>query len=170
MDKISYKKIAENRYREERGLFYEDCVPGLVIEHRPGRTITATDNVWQSLIAMNQNPLHIDAEYAKQTEFKELLVSSLVTFNIVNGLTVSTMSQNAIANLGWDEVRLYHPVFVNDTLYSESEVISRRESKSRPNQGIVIIKTNGKNQNNEKVIDFKRTFLIKKRVKSKEGQ
>jgi itaconyl-CoA hydratase len=118
-----------------------------------------TDNVWQSLISMNQHPIHIDEEYAKQTEFKKILVSSLVTFNIINGMTVNSMSFNAIANLGWDEVRLTKPVFVGDTLYAQSEVLHVRKSKSRAGQGIVTIKTTGLNQRNEIVVEFKRTFL-----------
>ena len=163
MQVFSYEKVDDNRYRESKGLFYEDFNVGVVIEHQPGRTITMTDNIWQSLISMNQSPLHIDAVYSGKTEFKKILVSSLVTFNIVNGMTVHSMSYNAVANLGWDEVRLKHPVFVGDTLYSESEVLSKRESKSRKGQGIVTIKTIGKNQNQEVVIELKRNILLKKR-------
>jgi acyl dehydratase len=111
-----YEQLDEKRFREKHGLFLDDFVVGTIIEHRPGRTVTMTDNVWQSLISMNQHPIHIDEEYAKQTEFKKILVSSLVTFNIINGMTVNSMSFNAIANLGWDEVRLTKPVFVGDTL------------------------------------------------------
>ena len=161
MENISfYEQRDEKRFREKPGLFLEDFVVGIIIEHRPGRTVTMTDNVWQSLISMNQHPIHIDEEYAKNTEFKKILVSSLVTFNLINGMTVHSMRFNAIANLGWDEVRLKKPVFVGDTLYSQSEVLHVRKSKSRIGQGIVTIKTTGFNQKNEIVIDFKRTFLI----------
>ncbi|MDD3266389.1 MAG: MaoC family dehydratase [Burkholderiales bacterium] len=163
MDNLNkYIKVSENRYREKHGLFLEDFQVGTTIEHRPGRTITLTDNIWQSLISMNQHPIHIDKEFARNTEFKEILVSSLVTFNIVNGMTVNSMSNNVIANLGWDNVRLLNPVFVGDTLYAESEVLSVRESKSRPNQGIVIIKTTGFKQDKTIVIQFNRTFLVPK--------
>ncbi len=158
-----YERIGENRIREDVGFYYDDFAVGLVIEHRPGRTVTATDNVWQSLIAMNQHPLHIDAEYANQTEFGQLLVSSLVTFTIVNGMTVRSVSQRGIANLGWDAVRLTAPVFVGDTLYAESEVLRKRPSASRPTQGIVTVKTVGFNQAGVSVIEFERTILVPRR-------
>jgi itaconyl-CoA hydratase len=160
MENRNYLKISENRYREDRGLYYEDFVLGNIIEHRPGRTITSTDNIWQSLISMNQHPLHIEKEYAKHTEFKEMIVSSLVTFNIVNGMTVNTISQKAVANLGWDQVRLLAPVFVGNTLYAETEILEKRLSKSRPDQGIVRVRTSGFNQKNQKVIEFQRSFLV----------
>ena len=156
----AYEQVAENRYRENKGFYYEDFVVGTVIEHTPGRTITMTDNIWQSLISMNQHPVHIDAEYAKTCEFGKILVSSLVTFNIINGLTVHSISHRAIANLGWDQVKLNHPVFVGDTLCAETEIISKRLSKSRTGQGIVIVKTTGKNQHNKTVIQFLRSILI----------
>ncbi|HWL84702.1 MAG TPA: MaoC family dehydratase [Polyangiaceae bacterium] len=163
MERFGYRRVGENRYREDKGFCYEDFVLGMVIEHRPGRTVTVTDNIWQSLISMNQHPLHIDAEYCKETEFEKLLVSSLVTFNLVNGMTVHTVSQKGIANLGWDAVRLTAPVFVGDTLYAESEVLTKRESKSRPEQGIVTVRTIGTNQNQQRVIQFERTVLVPKR-------
>jgi itaconyl-CoA hydratase len=164
MERFGYIKTGENRYREDKGFSYEDFVIGMVIEHRPGRTVTATDNIWQSLISMNQHPLHIDAEYAGQTEFKELLVSSLVTFNIVNGLTVHSISHKAVANLGWDSVRLTSPVFVGDTLYAETEVLSKRESRSRPQQGVVTVRTLGRNQRGQQVIAFERIVLVPMRT------
>ncbi|AOI71769.1 MaoC family dehydratase [Burkholderia ubonensis] len=159
-----YTRIAANRYREDKGFHYDDFVVGETIEHRPGRTITATDNVWQSLIAMNQHPLHIESEFANRTEFGELLVSSLVTFNIVNGMTVHTISQKGIANLGWDEVRLLAPVFVGDTLYAETEILDKRLSRSRAGQGIVTVRTTGTRQDGAAVITFKRTILIPQRA------
>ncbi|MCF7792135.1 MAG: MaoC family dehydratase [Victivallales bacterium] len=163
MDKTNYIKIAEERYREDKGFSYEDFEVGVTIEHVPGRTITMTDNIWQSLIAMNQHPLHIENVFAEKTEFGKILVSSLVTFNIINGMTVYTISQKTIANLGWDKVRLTAPVFVGDTLFAETKIIDKRESKSRKNQGIVKVLTYGKNQNNIKVIEFERTMLIPKK-------
>jgi acyl dehydratase len=169
IEDVGYAKIGEKRYREERGLYLEDFEIGLVIEHRPGRTITFTDNVWQSLIGMNLHPLHIDKEYASKTEFEQILVSSLVTFTIVNGMTVHSLSQRAIANLGWDEVRLVAPVFVHDTLYAESEIVSKRESKTRPGQGIVSARTTGKNQHGETVIHYIRTFMVPARSGPDQG-
>ena len=158
--KDAYTRLGESRFREARGLFLEELNPGLVIEHRPGRTITMTDNIWSSLLAMNLHPLHIDAHYAAGTEFGRIVVSSLVTFGIVNGMTVHSLSQNAIANLGWDKVRLVSPVFVGDTLYAESQILTRRPSKSRPHQGIVCAETIGQKEDGTEVIRFERTFLV----------
>lgn len=163
MDKSAYIKIDERRYREDKGLYLEDLEPGLIIEHRPGRTITATDNIWHSLLAMNQHPIHINEHYAAETEFGQLLVGGLVTFSIVNGMTVSSVSQKAICHLGWDRVRFTAPVFVGDTLYAESEVLSRRNSESRPGQGIVTVATRGKNQKDVTVVSFERSILIPSR-------
>lgn len=160
MNLPAYAKISKNRFREEKGLYFEDYTPGITIEHQPGRTVTITDNIWQSLISMNQHPIHIDDVYAKKTEFSRLLVSSLVTFNIVNGMTVHSISQRAIANLGWDNIRLLAPVFVGDTLYAETEILGKRVSKSRTGQGIVVVETRGTNQNGSVVIEFKRTILV----------
>ncbi|MGA6170959.1 MaoC family dehydratase [Streptomyces sp. NPDC012600] len=143
-------------------MLYEDYVPGEVIEHRPGRTITMTDNVWSSLLCLNQHPLHIDAVYAEQTQFGKIVVSSLVTFGIVNGMTVSTISAKCVANLGWDKVRLTAPVFVGDTLYAQTRIVSRRESSTRPDQGIVTVHTVGRNQDGVSVIEFERTILVPK--------
>ena len=156
-------QIEKNRYRETNGLYFEDFVVGDIFEHRPGRTVTEIDNVWQSLINMNQCPLHIDDNYSQRTEFKKPLVSSLVTFCIINGMTVTTMSAKVIANLGWDKVRLTNPVFVGDTLYAESEILEVRESKSRPTQGIVKIKTIGIKQDGTIVMTCERTFLVPKK-------
>lgn len=158
-----YKKIGKNRFRECWGLFYEDFKVGDIYEHRPGRTITATDNIWQSLIDRNQHPLHIDVEYGKKTEFGQMLVSSAITFSIINGITVNTLSMNAIANLGWDKVRLLNPVFVGDTLYAESKILSKRLSKKRPNQGVITVATTGYKQDGKKIMTFERTILIAKR-------
>ncbi|MFI2238716.1 MaoC family dehydratase [Streptomyces chrestomyceticus] len=143
-------------------MVYEDYVPGEVVEHRPGRTITMTDNVWSSLLCLNQHPLHIDAVYAEQTSFGKIVVSSLVTFGIVNGMTVSTISAKCVANLGWDKVRLTTPVFVGDTLYAQTRIVSRRESETRPEQGIVTVHTTGRNQDDVPVIEFERTILVPK--------
>lgn len=164
MNNISlYKKIAENRYRESFGLFYEDYIVDTVIEHRPGRTITETDNVWFTLLTMNSLQLHFDYAYAAQTEWKKPLVDSTLTLAIVTGMSVHSMSQHAVANLGWDKITLPHPVFIGDTLYAESKILTKRESHSRPTQGIVTIETTGKNQNNEIVIQFERTILVYKK-------
>jgi len=155
----AYVEVEPGRFREDDGLYYEDYVVGQVFEHRPGRTITTTDNIWGSLLSLNQHPLHIDEVYASGTPFKKLLVSSLVTFGIVNGMTVKTISQKAVANLGWDNVRLIAPVFIGDTLYAETTILAKRPSGSRPGEGIVTVHTTGRNQDDLPVIEFDRTIL-----------
>jgi len=144
------------------GRFFEDFEVGDVYEHPLGRTITDADNIWFTLLTMNQNPIHFDKTYAANTEFGKLLVDSTFTLALVTGLSVSDISQNAI-NLGWDEVKLPAPVFADDTLRARSEVLSKRESKSRPNMGIVVFRTTGYNQNDVVVIEFKRTILVYKK-------
>ncbi|KAA6178656.1 MaoC family dehydratase [Pseudomonas marginalis] len=153
-------KVGPGRYREDHGLGFGDFIIGDIFEHRPGRTVTEADNVWMSLICMNNHPTHINAEYAKQTEFGQILVSSLVTFSIVGGMSLTSTSAKGIANLGWDNVRLLAPVFVGDTLYAESEVIHKRPSASRPGQGIVTLRTKGLKANGEICLSYERSFLI----------
>ena len=127
------KRVGDKRFRESYGRYFEDFEIGDVYEHRPGRTITETDNTWFTLLTMNQHPLHFDKEYGAKTEFGKVLVNSCLTISLVTGMSVSDISQKTIANLGWDKVRLSGPVFVGDTLYAESQVLSKRESNSRPN-------------------------------------
>ena len=141
---------------------YEDFRVGDTYEHRPGRTISETDNTWFTLLTMNQHPLHFDHIYSKSTEFDKPLVNSTLTLAIITGMSVSSTSQSAIANLGWRDIDLLAPVFIGDTLYAESEVLGKRESKSRPNQGIVTIKTIGKNQDSKVVMVFDRAMLVPK--------
>jgi|TARA_B110000305_G_C19366086_1_gene601994 itaconyl-CoA hydratase len=157
------KEVGPNRYRESYGRYLEDFKVGDIYEHRPGRTITENDNIWFTLLTMNQHPLHFDQEYAKHSEFGQPLVNSCLTLAIVAGMSVSDVSQKTIANLGWDKVKMPAPVFNGDTLYAESEVLGVRESKSRPTQGIVSIKTTGKKADGTEVISFERNMLIPKR-------
>jgi itaconyl-CoA hydratase len=145
------------------GRVFEDFVVGDVYEHPLGRTLLAADNIWFTCLTMNTNPIHFDAAYAAQTEFGKPLMNSCLTLALVTGQSVTDLTQNAVANLGWDEVRLPHPVFEGDTIYSRSEVLDARESKSRPNVGIVKVKTTGVNQDGTPVIDFTRTFMVWKR-------
>lgn len=156
-------EIEPGRYRETFGRWFEDFEVGHVYEHRPGRTITDTDNIHFSLLTMNTHPTHFDYEYAKKTEFGKPLVVSPLTLAILTGMSVSDVSQKAVANLGWDRIRLPAPLFPGDTLYGESEVLAKRESKSRPEQGIVTIATTGRNQHGEVVCTFERTMLVWKR-------
>lgn len=145
-----------------QGRVYEDFEVGDVYRHPLGRTITQTDNIWFTLLTVNNNPIHFDSVYAAQTEFKKPLVESTLTLAVVTGLSVADISQNAV-NLGWDEVRLPQPVFEGDTLYAQSEVLEMRESRSRPTMGIVRFKTTGFNQDGKIVIEFKRTIMVYRR-------
>jgi len=145
------------------GRVFEDFSLGDVYEHPLGRTLLAADNVWFSGLTMKTNPIHVDAEYARRTEFGQPLMNSCFTLALVTGQSVVDLTQNAVANLGWDEVRLPHPVFAGDTIYARSEVLETRESKSRPAVGIVRVKTTGVNQHGTTVIEFKRTFMVWKR-------
>ncbi len=145
------------------GRVFEDFTVGDVYEHPLGRTILDADNVWFTCLTMNTNPIHFDAEYAKQTEFKRRLVNSCFTLSLVTGQSVTDLTMNGVANLGWDEVRLPNPLFEGDTVYSRSEVLETRESKSRPHAGIVRVRTTGVNQDQTPVIEFTRTFMVWKR-------
>ena len=164
------KEVGPQRYRESLGRFFEDFQVGDVYEHRPGRTITEADNSWFTLLTMNTHPLHFDAEYAKHSEFGKPLVNSTFTLAVVTGMTVSDTSQKAIANLGWDGIKLTGPVFVGDTIYAESEVLEKRESKSRPNQGIVTIRTRGLKQDGAEFMSFTRNMLMPMRGHSVEDK
>ncbi len=141
---------------------YEEFEVGMIIRHALGRTITSTDNTWFTLLTVNTNPIHFDAHYAAQTEFGRPLVNSTLTLALVTGLSVADVSQYAV-NLGWDEVRMPAPLFEGDTVYAQTEVLSRRESKSRPNMGLVEIKTTGFKQDGTVVMSFRRSILVYKR-------
>jgi len=164
------KQLGGQRYRETFGRSYEDFAVGDVYEHRPGRTITQADNTWFTLLTMNTHPLHFDEEYAKATEFGRCLVASPLTVAMLVGMSVTDVSQKAIANLGWREIRLPAPVFAGDTLYAESEVLEKRESKSRPEAGLVTVRTTGRNQDGAVVCTFERTILVAKRGHSVEDR
>jgi len=157
------KRVGPGRYRESFGRYFEDFEVGDVYEHRPGRTLSETDNVWFTLLTMNTHPLHFDHAYAEKSEFKKPLVNSCLTLSIVVGMSVSDVSQKAIGNLGWNDIKLTAPVFVGDTLYAESSVLAKRESASRPTQGIVTVQTTGKKADGTEVISFERTVLVPKR-------
>lgn len=145
------------------GRFFEDFEVGDIYRHSLGRTITTTDNIWFTLLTQNTARVHFDHVYASQTEFGKPLVNSTLTLSLVTGQSVADVSQNVFANLGWDEVRLPKPLFEGDTLYSLSEVLEKRESKSRPDVGIVIVLTTGYNQHGEAVISFRRTVMVYRR-------
>jgi itaconyl-CoA hydratase len=156
-------EVAPNTFRETFGRYFEDFEIGHTYQHRPGRTVTETDNIYFTLLTMNTHPLHFDNEYAAGSEFGQALVNSTFTVALVAGMSVSDVSQKAIANLGWKEIKLPNPVFVGDTLYAESTVLDKRESKSRPTAGLVTVKTWGKKRDGTVVCEFERTMLIPKR-------
>lgn len=143
-----------------QGRFLEDFAVGDVYRHAHGRTITDMDNTWFSLLTNNPHDIHSNADYASRTEFGKPLVVSTLTLAIVTGLSVPDVSQNAVANLGWDHVKLTAPVFAGDTIYAESEVLEVRPSKSRQGQGLVRVRTRGFNQRDETVITYERTVLV----------
>jgi itaconyl-CoA hydratase len=145
------------------GRYYEDFTAGDTYKHWPGRTISAADNTWFTLLTMNQHPIHFDEEYAKKSEFGKPLVNSTLTLAIVVGMSVRDVSQNAVANLGWTDIAMPAPVFNGDTLYAESKVLEKRESKSRPGQGIVTVATRAWKQDDTTVMTFKRSILVPKR-------
>ncbi|MFN0116470.1 MAG: MaoC family dehydratase [Paracoccaceae bacterium] len=160
---VTHAEIAPNRFRERFGRYFEEFTVGDIYEHRPGRTISEADNTWFTLLTMNTHPLHFDAEYARHSEFGRCIVCSPLTVALMVGQSVTDVSQKAIANLGWTNIRMTHPLFAGDTLTSESEVMAKRESKSRPDAGIVTVVTRGFNQAGTLVCDFERTILVARR-------
>jgi len=148
-----------------RGRFLEDFEVGDIYRSRLGRTVTETDNTWFTLLTANTNQIHFNRHYAEKTEWGRPLVNSTLTLAIITGLTVPDVSENGIA-LGWEEIRLPHPLFAGDTLYAETEVLESRESRSRPGMGIVKVKSRGINQDGRTVIEFIRTVMVWKRSKA----
>jgi len=145
------------------GLYYEDFIEGEEIHHALSKTIFESDNNLFSLITMNYHPLHTNIDYAQKSQHGQILVVGTLVFSLVVGITVPDISGKAIANLGYEDVRHLAPVFINDTLYARTLIISKRESKSKPDRGIVYVETVGFNQNGIDVISFKRNVLVKKR-------
>jgi itaconyl-CoA hydratase len=143
--------------------YFEDLHAGDRFRSRIGRTVTEADNVWFTALTMNTNEIHFNAAYAEQTEWGKPLVNSALTLAVVMGLSVRDTSETGGVNLGWEEIRMPAPVFHGDTLWAETEVLDARESKSRPELGVVTVRTRGLNQRDEVVIDFRRTFLCPKR-------
>jgi itaconyl-CoA hydratase len=146
-----------------RGRYYEDFEAGDVFRSRFGRTVTETDNVWFTCLTMNTNQIHFNVPYAEGTRFGKPLVNSTFTLALITGMTVPDTSENAAANLAWTDIQLPNPVFASDTLWAESEILEKRESRSDPSVGIVSMRCRGVNQRREVVIEFKRTFMVYKR-------
>lgn len=145
------------------GRYYEDFEVGDIYRCRLGRTLTEVDNTWFTLLTNNTNQIHFNTEYAKRTEYGRPLINSALTLAIVAGMGVADVSENGFA-LGWDEIKLPNPLFAGDTLYSESEVVEKRESKSRPQWGLVKVRTRGIQQDGKVVIDYVRTVMVWKRA------
>jgi acyl dehydratase len=145
------------------GRFFEDFLVGDCYRCRIGRTVTEADNIWFSLLTNNTNQIHFNNEYGKRTEFGRCLINSTLTLAIVTGMGAADVSENGFA-LGWDEITLPHPLFAGDTLYSETEVLSVRESSSKPQFGIVKVRTRGVQQDGKVVIDFVRAVMVWKRA------
>ena len=147
-------------YQGASGRTYHDFEVGSTIRHKPGRTITETDNIWFTLLTMNTHPLHFDTEFAATSQFGQPLVNSCLTLSMVTGISVADISQGAIANLGWDNVKLKGPVFVGDTIYAETDVLDKRLSKSKPDQGIVSVRTRGFKSDGTVFMEFDRNILV----------
>jgi itaconyl-CoA hydratase len=144
---------------EAMGRSYEELEVGAVYRSRHGRTVLEADNVWFTLLTMNTNPIHFDAEYAAETEWQRPLVDSTFTLALVTGLSVEDVSERGV-KLGWLEVTLPAPVFAGDTIRAETEVLAKRASESRPGFGIVTVRTRGLNQRREVVIEFERSIML----------
>ncbi|MGV9797381.1 MaoC family dehydratase [Mycobacterium sp. NPDC003449] len=145
------------------GRWFEDFAVGDVFRHPLGRTVTDTDNAWFTLLTMNTNQLHFNDHYSSQAEFGRQLVNSGLSVAMVLGISVSDISQNAVANLGWEEIRLLHPLFVGDTLYADSVITEVRASNSRPHAGVVSCFTRGLNQYGETILTFRRSVMVHRR-------
>lgn len=145
------------------GRFFEDFEVGDVYRCRYGRTVTEADNIQFTLLTNNTNQIHFNRDYGQKTEFGNTLVNSALTLSIVAGMGVADLSEHGFA-LGWEEVELPNPVFPGDTLYSETEVLGVRESRSRPDRGIVRVQTRGYNQNGDLVIRYKRSVMVYRRA------
>lgn len=146
------------------GKYFDEFTIGEVFKHQPGRTITEMDNVLFSTLTMNPQPLHVDEEFAKQTEFGQRIVNSLFTLGVAVGLSVGdTTLGTTVANLGFEKIEFPKPVFHGDTLYIETEIIDKRESKSRPDTGIVFFEHRATNQRQELVALIRRAGLMRKK-------
>jgi acyl dehydratase len=146
-----------------RGRFYEDMDVGDVYRSRFGRTVTESDNLWFTCLTMNTNPIHFSVPYVERTRWGQILVNSTFTLALVTGMTVFDATEHAAANLSWTDVQLPNPVYVGDTIWAESEILEKRESRSNPGVGIVTMRSRGINQRREVVIEYKRTFMLYKR-------
>jgi acyl dehydratase len=144
------------------GMYFEEFEVGQEIHHSLSKTIFESDNNFFSLLTMNHHPVHTNIDYAQKNQHGQLLVVGTLVFSIVVGMTVPDISGKAIANLGYEDVKHLGPVFVNDTIYAKTRILSKRESQTKPDRGIVYVETIGYNQRGEDVISFRRNVLVKK--------
>lgn len=149
--------------RNDLGIYYEDFIVGEEIFHALSKTIFESDNNFFSLLTMNHHPVHTNIDYASKNQHGKILVVGTLVFSLVVGITVPDISGKAIANLGYEEVKHLNPVYINDTIYAKTKIISKRESSSRFDRGIIYVETIGYNQDGIEVISFRRNVLIKKR-------
>lgn len=147
----------------ELGLYYDDFIVGEEIRHALSKTIFESDNNLFSLLTMNHHPVHTNVDYASNNQHGQLLVVGTLVFSLVVGMTVPDISGKAIANLGYEDIKHLAPTFIGDTLYARTRIISKRESKSKPDRGIIYVETIGYNQRGEDVISFHRSVLVKKK-------
>lgn len=152
-------------HEAQLGLFFDDYVVGDVYQHPFGRTISETDSTWFTQLTCNTNQNHFNVHLAEQNPITggRVIVNSGLTVALVLGLSVIDMSQNAVANLGWTDIKLTHPVYIGDTMYAESLCTDKRESNSRPGMGIITMKTRGLNQNGDEIVSWTRSVMIPKR-------
>ena len=155
----SHEKVGDNTYRERNGIDFEDFEPGMVFEHRPGRTVYQSENALHCLQTLNQAAIHIDEHYASFTEFEKPLIVTTLTLGILMAMTTKTFGR-VCANLGMTDIKMLAPVFDRDTLYASSEIVSKRNSKSRPDNGLLTVRTTGTNQRGERVCEYQRTLLV----------
>lgn len=160
MTEIPHERRIVNGWQ---GRFFEDFEVGDIYKHPYGRTVTETDNTWLTNVTMNLNPMHFNEPYAAGTEFGERLVNSAVTFAVAAGMSVIDVSQNSTAMLGLDDLRLHNPVYHGDTIFAESEVLTKRESQSRDHVGIITTELRAYNQDNDLVLSCERSNFIIKR-------
>lgn len=149
----------------QRGLWFEECETGVLYKHQPGRTLTEADNVLFTTLTMNTQALHLDAGFADaQPPFNQRLVNSMLTLATLVGLSVTQLTQGTIVgNLGFSDIAFPKPLFHGDTLYAESEIVEKRESKSRPGEGIVTFRHTGRNQHGDIVATATRKTMVRKR-------
>jgi len=148
------------------GRYLEDFAVGDIYRSRFGRTVSESDNLLFTHLTLNTNPLHFDHRCAARSRWGRVLVNSTFTLSLIVGMTVPDVSENAVANLGWEDITMPNPVFLGDTLYAQTEVLEKRESKSNPGAGIVRVRTRGVNQDGKTVIDFTRSIMVYKRAHS----